>query len=91
MEKAKSPPTSKKGAFAQFVTTLIFSLVLGIPMIVGVVVAVKGYIRAWEKGDWVSILVLVVCVLALCVLEMPGWLAIRQAKKRQIQALDLNE
>jgi hypothetical protein len=91
MEKAKSQPTSKQGAFAQFVTTLIFSLALGVPIVVGVVVAVKGYFRAWDRGDWVSILVLVVCVLALCVLEMPGWLAMQRAKKQQKKALDHRE
>lgn len=81
MDKENSQSTSKKGAFAELVTTLIFSLVLGVPIIVGVVVAVKGYFRAWDKGDWFTILLLVVGVVLLCVFELPGWLAVRKAKK----------
>ena len=83
MEKDNSQETSKTKAFAEFVSTLFFFIVLGVPIILGVFLAVKGYIRAWDKGDWTNILLLVIGILLLCIFEIPGWLALRKAKKEK--------
>ena len=83
MDKENSQLTNKKGAFVELLTTLIFSLALGVPIIWGVFIAINGYYRAWDKGDWTNILLLVIGILLLCIFEMPGWLALRKAKKEK--------
>jgi hypothetical protein len=88
MGERKSQSIKKKGAFFELVTTLIFSVALGVPIVIGVILAINGYFRAWEKGEWISIVLLVLSVLLLCVLEIPSWLAKRQAKKTE---LDITE
>jgi len=88
MGEKKSQSTKKKEAFFELVTTLIFSVALGVPIVIGVILAINGYFRAWEKGEWISIVLLVLGVLLLCMLEIPNWLAKRQAKKKE---LDITE
>jgi hypothetical protein len=88
MGEEKSQPIEKKRAFFELVTTLIFSLALGVPIVIGVIVAINGYFRAWEKGEWISIALLVIAVLLLCILEIPSWLAKRQAKKQELDITD---
>jgi len=83
MDKDKLQETNKIKAFVEFFSSLIFFLALGVPIIFGIFIAIQGYIRAWEKGDWLNIFILVVGILLLCIFELPSWLAMRKAKKQK--------
>lgn len=73
------PPQKKKDWLGHdddhpWLSTLVYVLIilalLG-PIVVGVIYAIKGYFVAWEKGEWLSIGILVFAVVFLVWLEPP--------------------